>query len=157
MYYTKYRQSSDRFSRGWITVDKKEIADMSDLRFLKLRTETDRAIKAGTIIFDGVYVANTHGYTAPEAMSLIQREGTYPGWTFPKTLGDSLSLSTDDMLRSENGIVRGLAMLDGRLGKRRLRALALPDDELPLVRTLHTLRCEAERVAPRDAATAAPF
>lgn len=52
------------------------------------------------------------------------------------------------MLRSENGIVRGLAMLDGRLGKRRLRALVLPPNELPLVRTLYALRCEAEGIAP---------
>ncbi len=66
---------------------------------------------------------------------------------FHRALWDSLSLSIDDMLHSENGIIRALAMLDRRLGKRRLLALDLPDDELPLVRTLYALRCEAEGIA----------
>ncbi len=44
----------------------------------------------------------------------------------------------------------------GRL-LRRLRAPALPEDEIPLVRTLHALRCVAEGIAPPRRRTAAPL
>lgn len=53
---------------------------------------------------------------------------THMGWARVRTLTDAL------------------AVLDGRLGKRRLRALALPSDEHPLVRAMFTLRCDVEGI-----------
>ncbi len=46
-------------------------------------------------------------------------------------------------LASPNQFIRGVAMLDARLGKRRLRALDVRD-EAPFVRLLHQVRCRAE-------------
>ena len=50
-------------------------------------------------------------------------------------------------LKSEDPITRALAMIDARVGKRRLRQLASRSDEHPLVRLFLGLRCEAEGVS----------
>jgi hypothetical protein len=71
---------------------------------------------------------------------------------FAQALGASLSLSVDRMLESDNAVLRALAMLDGRLGKRRLRAMRLRDDEHPLVRQFFMLRCESEGIDPANEA-----
>jgi hypothetical protein len=55
-----------------------------------------------------------------------------------------LRLSIDDALKSASPLVRGLAVIDRRAGKRRLRGLAMGPEEHPLVRELYRLRCEAD-------------
>ena len=56
-----------------------------------------------------------------------------------------LHLSIDDILASENVLIRAIGMLDRRLGKRRLPALAGSVNH-PLVRLLYVFRCEAEGI-----------
>ncbi|WP_337170189.1 hypothetical protein [Gemmatimonas aurantiaca] len=51
-----------------------------------------------------------------------------------------------DALASSSPLFRALAVLDARVGKRRLRQLAATPDEHPLVRRLRVLRCEAEGI-----------
>jgi hypothetical protein len=57
-------------------------------------------------------------------------------------------MSVEEMLRADSAIVRALAMLDRRLGKRRLARLSLAPDEIALVRGCYALRCEAEGIVP---------
>jgi hypothetical protein len=68
---------------------------------------------------------------------------------------DSSSLSLEEMRRSEIPVIRGLAMLDARLGKRRLSAYDLSNEHL-FVRYCHALRRQSEnvqaRMAPDDGA-----
>ena len=147
LHSTYYRHGGwDNLGRDWITVDKSEIANLCGYQFLNEQWEIVQAIRAGHIAPDERAGKWRSDYQQAEA--IMHGRGALPRWDFHDALWDSLSLSIDDMLRSENGIVRGLAVLDGRLGKRRLRALVLPEDELPLVRTLYALRCEAEGIAP---------
>jgi hypothetical protein len=58
----------------------------------------------------------------------------------------SLSLTVEDMLEHNNPVIRALAIIDARYGKRRLATFA-PITEHQLVQTLHTLRCDAEGIA----------
>ncbi len=146
VHYTRYRIMKDEYGRGWITVDKNEIAEMSDHVFLNQRAEVDHQIEVGSLEFDGRYVEVDRRYAAPRGTSLLHQRGVYSGWEFMRSLWDSLSLSIDDCLQSENIIIRAFAMLDGRLGKRRLRTLQLRDDEHPLVAQFYALRCEAEGI-----------
>lgn len=115
------RYHNDRWqedSRGWFTIDKREVANFSSLIF-------------------------PHRNVANHPDRNVSEKGN-----FERALGISLSASIDEMLQSENHIVRSLAILDGRLGKRRLRTLQLRDDEHPLVRQFYDLRCEAEGIKP---------
>ena len=72
------------------------------------------------------------------------------GWSLGRgdanqALSDYLKLSIDDAIKSDNPIIRSLAILDRRFGRRRLAQF---DDskEHPMVRELYRLRCEAEGI-----------
>jgi len=150
MRFTTYRIMQDEYGRGWITVDKHEIVEMSDHKFLNQRAYIER----GNLSFDDWILAGQPAYAGPRAGTVLHQQGVYGGWEYTTALRKSLSLSLEDMLGSDNGIIRALAILDRRLGKRRLREMAFTADEIPLVRTLYALRCEAEGVSSRlDPAT----
>jgi hypothetical protein len=74
---------------------------------------------------------------------------------FESALGASLFLPVGEMLCSGNEVLRAFAMLDRRVGKRRLREMELGDDEASLVWQFYDLRCEAEGIRkPAIVATA---
>ena len=62
------------------------------------------------------------------------------------------SLPVDEALASESPLLQALAVLDARVGKRRLQALLERPPEHPVVRTVLALRCEAEGIRPRPPA-----
>jgi hypothetical protein len=53
-------------------------------------------------------------------------------------------LAINEALSSENPIIRGLAMVDKRFGKRSLREIKLDKDEHEFVKLMFNLRCETE-------------
>jgi hypothetical protein len=57
------------------------------------------------------------------------------------------NMPIDAALESSNVLIRGLAMLDQRLGKRRLRVLASAAASHELVEQLPRLRWEAEGIS----------
>ena len=57
-----------------------------------------------------------------------------------------LLLSVDDALHSGSPLIRALAVIDRRVGKRRLRSLEIGPEEHSLVYELYRLRCEAEGI-----------
>ena len=65
-------------------------------------------------------------------------------------IGAAAALGDLDHPASVDVLLRALAVIDGRVGKRRLRALAAQPDPHPLVRALLGLRCEVEGI-PIDA------
>lgn len=103
-------------SRGWLTIDTREVANFSSLSY-------------------------PYWTTASSPQKYISEKAE-----FEQALGFVLTLSSNQMLASQNAIVRSLAMLDRRLGKRRLREMQLGEDEHPLVRQFFELRCEAEGI-----------
>lgn len=116
------RYHNDRWqedSRGWFTVDKCEVANFSSLSF-------------------------PYWEIAAPPQKYVSEKGE-----FEQALGSMFTLSIDEMLIAENAIVRALAMLDCRLGKRRLRMMQLGEDVHPLVRQFYDLRCEAEGIDPQ--------
>ena len=55
-----------------------------------------------------------------------------------------LDLDPHAALTSADPILRGLAILDRRLGRRTLKAIEMSDDEPSLIRTLYSLRMDNE-------------
>ena len=72
--------------------------------------------------------------------------GVYTWWDLPAAAWEYLNLSIDDAMASENTVIRALAMLDKRLGRRRLVTLD-PSSETPLVATLLRFRLEVAGLA----------
>ena len=91
---TRYAKAHDRFGRSWITVDGREVANMSNY------------LACGDEIADG----NPARFDA----------GVFAGYDLPNAMREYLGLSIDDAIASPNPLVRALAVLDRRAGERRL-------------------------------------
>lgn len=65
--------------------------------------------------------------------------GLFSWWDLPRSAFDYLNLSIDDVMTSDNTLIRAFGVLDRRLGRRRLAALD-PTSEIPLVAELLRFR-----------------
>lgn len=130
---TLYRKPAATDGRGWITLDGVQIHSMSDM-------PGDAAWKALGEATDAA--AEAEPGTA-ESDWTRRGENFFTHAHFHADLEDYVQTTVEDLLTSECPLRRALAMLDRRLGKRRLR-LADIETEHPLVQTLHRIRAEAE-------------
>ncbi len=154
VYSTWYRcLGHDRLGRVWITVDKREVANMSDWPYWIDYSDLVDEIRATISAPDHCDPAQLRELSAAsgKAETILHRQGRYSRYQAQAMLKRYLSLTIDDALRSDEMLIRAFAMLDSRVGKRRLRTLHLGDDEHPLVRQFYALRCEAESIKPQTA------
>lgn len=129
--------------RGWFTVDGEEIADLS------------------TMLSGSIYRAIYHETTKTECAKhpavkaedrtegkLVER-GEFSRFDLHEACWEYLhDLGPDQALRSPNPLIKALAVLSARVGKRRLRALAAHSEQLhPLARALLMFRLQAEGMA----------
>jgi hypothetical protein len=143
---TNYRYIHDWEGRGWITVDRQEIHDFSTLNYYAQAHKLASAIREANRATDWTDPAQRDGYYEAGATSdqILLKQGIAPQGWFERSLQDYLQLSIEEALGSDNLLHRALAVLDRRLGKRRLRALELSATEHPLVRRLFDFRRKAE-------------
>jgi hypothetical protein len=120
---TRYEKAHDRFGRSWITVDGREVANMSNY------------LACGGSIADG----------HPGRFDV----GVFAGYDLPLAMRAYLTLSIDAAIASPNPLIRALAVLDRRAGGRRLARIDAAS-EVPLVRELLALR-QSVRGAPATA------
>jgi hypothetical protein len=71
-------------------------------------------------------------------------------WSFYRTLERYCNNSIDVNLASKEALVRALAMLDARLGKRRLAMMDVTREH-PMVQFFYAFRCDAEKSEPNPA------
>ncbi len=126
---TAHGKSSE--GRGWISIDGHEILLMTwtnaeSWRYPRDQEGRDRLAEA---------VKQAH------ATNMFSRREWH------EALFSYLSMSIDDILKSDNLLIRAIGMLDARLGKRRLRKMDV-SQEHKLVQRLYSLRCDAERLPP---------
>lgn len=121
LWTTRYAKAHDRFGRSWITVDGREVVNMSSY------------LACGDSIADG----HPGRFAA----------GVFAGYDLPVAMREFLTLSIDDAVASPNPLIRALAVLDRRAGQRRL-ARVNPDTEAPLVRELFELRRASAAARP---------
>jgi hypothetical protein len=141
LHATTYTKADDAEGRGWITVDKVEIANFCDY------TQRVRLYDA----LGPVYTVTEYS----EKLDSLWSNGVLSRLDFYASLKELLSLSVEDALTSDNVLIRALSMTDRRLGKRRLRALQADHDDHHLVHILYALRCEVEGIqTPSSASTA---
>jgi len=123
--------------RGWIVIDGQEILSMT-------WTYAEPWHYPGTEDGCRRFVEATREAQAANVFS-------YGQWL--DALSSYLSLPIDEILQSEDPLIRAVGMLDARLGKRRLRKIDTLKEH-KLVRRLFRLRCEAENIALPDGPTA---
>lgn len=127
---TWYRNSGRSAGRGWLTIDGNEVGSFSDARWWR------------------ELYARIHGskQSWQRAESELRAGGALSRNDFHEALHLFLGCRVEEALESENPIARGLALLDGRFGKRRLRAFSPEASDHPLVHLLYDFRCEAEGI-----------
>ena len=133
---TRYRHSHDEEGEFWISFQGSRIFSTGSLSYLSSLATLTAKNRA-----DGSTPAQAYELAWP----VMDASGLFLLEQMNKDLFCSLSLTVEEMLDHKNPVVRGLAIIDARYGKRRLAVLN-PITEHPLVQRLHNLRCEAEGV-----------
>ena len=110
---TRYEKAHDRLGRSWITVDGREVANMSNY------------LACGGSIADG----NPGRFDA----------GVFAGYDLPLAMREYLTLSIDAAIASPNPLVRALAVLDRRTGERCLARIDAAN-EVSIVKELLAVR-----------------
>lgn len=129
---THYRGTHDEEGRGYITFNKKEIWNMCTQTFYSIEYD---------LIDDIVLKENISAYEAQKiAYQRLSSEGKYSQYTYYESLDEYCSNSIEESLSSQNVLIRCLAMLDSRFGKRRLQKFDLSQENLK-VKEFYKIRC----------------
>lgn len=134
---TRYRHSHDQEGEFWISFRGSRMFSAGSLTYLSsLGAETSKNRAAGA----------TSAQAYELAWPVMDSSGLFLLEQMNKDLFFSLGLTVEEMLEHNNPVIRALAIIDARYGKRRLATFD-PSTEHHLVQRLHHLRCEAEGIA----------
>jgi hypothetical protein len=132
LFTTRYTIASGFMVRGWITVDKVEIANFSTPdNYNKFEWDTPEL--------------HQRIPSEERTLGLAMEKGEFSRVDFLDSCWEYINLSIDDAISSENPIINAFAMLDSRLGKRRLKRINRTDLH-PLVLRMLDLRLECEHI-----------
>jgi hypothetical protein len=134
---TRYRHSHDQEGEFWISFGGSRIFSSGSLSYL-----SSLGVLAAKNRADGSTPAQAYELAWP----VMDSSGQFLLEQMNKDLFHSLSLTVEEMLEHNNPVIRALAIIDARYGKRRLATFD-PITEHHLVQRLHNLRCEAEGIA----------
>lgn len=133
---TRYRHSHDQEGEFWISFRGIEIFSAGSLSYLSSLGALAAKNRA-----DGATPAQAYELAWP----VMDASGLFLLEQMNKDLFCSLSLTVEEMLEHNNPVIRALALIDARYGKRRLATFD-PITEHHLVQKLYHLRCEAEAI-----------
>ena len=135
---TTYRESHDQgMSRAAILVDGTEVLKSDCVTYFRVLWQRVQEYQ------DEQGLNRREAYR--KADKTVLEEGLFDPWEFYAAFQTFDNQSIEASLTSENPIVRIFALLDRRLGKRRLTALEdTMEQELDWVRLFYRLRMEAE-------------
>ncbi|HMS65265.1 MAG TPA: hypothetical protein PKD83_08445 [Ignavibacteria bacterium] len=131
LFVTRYTTGSYFMVRGWITIDKVEIANFST---------PDNADKYGW----NTPEINERIPDGDRTIDLAVEKGEFSRHDFLNACWDYLNININDALKSENPIIRSFAVLDKRTGKRRLD-LIKKENLHPLVLKLLMFRLNCDK------------
>jgi hypothetical protein len=155
---TVYRKFHDCPSRVWITLDKKEIVSASDIsyavKYEKVYQQMKEKIDLKGIPYneDWTVMFNSKERQKLEKLSddaeeMMIIQNIFESYHLYSAFMKYSSLSIEGAMNSENIMIRAYAMLDRRLGKRRLKELQLMEDTHPLIADFYKIRCDVEGIA----------
>jgi hypothetical protein len=141
LHQARYRYTRSESGRVWLTLDKRQIVSFDTDKYIARSHELEKALgESATHAGELVY-----GPSRGPVYEQLRASGEYDDYAARGELESYLNMPLEEALTSPSPLIRALAVVDRRLGKRRLRALRM-EDEHPLVRTLYVARCEAEGI-----------
>jgi hypothetical protein len=117
-------------SRGWITLDGREIANFSTIKRVR----------------ESYKMADEWYSTDPQTLEVLDKNGIFTRDDMVNALKNIIGSPIEEALQSTNPIIKAIAMLDRRLGKRRLKALSFGENEHDLVKRFYQIRVQAESI-----------
>jgi hypothetical protein len=147
IHFTRYRQSHDEdYGRGWINLDGEQLLDASDFRHLFAENDEDTIAEAQAAFPDRVaWTDHTGTVTSGSIPHLLGTRGVYSRRGFFGLLYDYIHAPVEKSLVSSYPLIRALALLDRRVGRRSLGRLEIAETEHPLVQRFYALRLSASR------------
>jgi hypothetical protein len=147
LHQARYRYTREEVGRVWLTVDGREIAQFDTSSYIRRRAELANELRNATHVrSDDSADRHAHENADTAAVEILRRSGLYDDYSALADLEAYLSLPIAEAFDSPSPLVRALAVIDRRVGKRRLRAMASIESEHPLVRELYQLRSEVESI-----------
>ena len=146
IHQARYRYTREEVGRVWLAVDGREIVQFDTSSYVRRRAELAGELREANGLRPYGDPGGHPDYLAADAaaVDILRRAGQYDDYSALADLESYLSLSIEDALRSPSPLIRGLAMIDRRVGKRRLRAMRSTNDEHSFVRELYELRRQAD-------------
>jgi hypothetical protein len=130
-----YRVLREEYGRLWFTWEGVEVYSFDDakthLRTYRLREELEA-------------LGEDFEAASGESMAAARAEGQDWVSGFGSSADRFLGLKIGEAILSDDPIVRGLSMVDRRVGKKTVTSVALQREIHPFVRRLRDLRCQAE-------------
>ena len=132
-FVTRYRESHDQEGRVAILLDGEEVLQSSYIAFYLRYCELYPSVGAdASEAFQSAYEGAIN-------------DGCFDRWDFYHAFHLFDNQSIEESMNSDNPLVRVFALLDRRLGKRRLSAISKKmERELPWVRKFYLIRMQAE-------------
>ena len=146
---TQYRNWRLPEGRAWITLDGKELHSFCTLTHWRERSRLEHGLRDANHVMS--FTSDREGYleASRAADAILEKQGLGSQSDFMAALYSYLDMTVTDALASEQLVHRALAVLDRRLGKRRLVALELRTDEHPLVKRLLAFRLQCGGLSAR--------
>jgi len=142
LHTTRYRTMHDHDGRAWITLDGKEIINMVHIWKWLYEVKKRAAAMAGEA--DLRKWQNYEQYKH-KAEKELENESFFTQSHLGGAMHEYQSLSIDQILKSDNPVIRAIGMLDRRTGIRRLKNIDVVSEH-PLVQVTYIFRCEAESI-----------
>ena len=121
---------SHHMARGWIAFDGREI----------LTCSTIKQVQEGYRLTGAWY--SDDDVTREE----LHRQGVFTRDEYVEALEECIRAPIEDLLQSASPLTRAIALLDRRVGKRRLQRIILDQNELQVVKDFYQIRCETEGI-----------
>lgn len=112
---TRYRNAHDNMGRSWITVDGVEILNMQHLSGPSSSEHPDQ-----------------------------HKNGVFTAYDLPNAMSQFLNMNIDDALSSANPLIRAIAVMDRRAGKRRIQLLDPSSETFPVTTFIRLRQTESD-------------
>lgn len=139
LFSTAYRKPNSGSGRGWITIDKVEIVNFATIKswwnfgaYYHEATKTD-------------YLKHPAVEADQRSIKLLAEEGEFSRFDLHNCCWEYLNLTIEQALEHDSPVINSLAVLDKRLGKRRI-AVIDRNNLHPLTRKLLEFRLSVENL-----------
>lgn len=148
---TVYRETHDQRGKVWIELDKKIIFQANSLEWQMEHYKLSNEIREINNCSDFTDSDQASGYYQAynDAERILRQQNKLDDFHFYNAMRLYFNSSYEESLESKEVLIRIFCLLDRRLGKRRLEALKVKNEDCEAIKTLYKLRCELAGIIPK--------